>query len=286
MIDLLSAPEVAKAKPTSTDIRKALLSTFAPPSHRVFFEVSSDTGARVTRHIDAVAFGIWPSAGYEIIGIEIKVSRGDWLRELADPAKAQELMRFCSRWYLACPDGLVRPDELPRTWGMLTLKDGALKRKVVGPVLAPQPITPGFLMAVLRQANGIDAELVERLVSDKLADRSSRIDDEINRGVDQRARDNAHALQKAIEVRDKIKDLTGESLTNFNFDVEAFAATYRFMRASGLHKIGVWRGALPEALTALSGAHKKLQELYDDPIFAAARAPNPDRGSESDLKQG
>lgn len=61
---------------TATDIRHGLLKHFAPPAHRVFFEVSNDTGAKARRWIDAVAVGIWPSTGHEIIGIEIKVSRG------------------------------------------------------------------------------------------------------------------------------------------------------------------------------------------------------------------
>jgi hypothetical protein len=47
---------------------------------------------------------LWPSRGIELHGIEIKVSRNDWLKELGDPAKADEIARFCDRWWVAAGD--------------------------------------------------------------------------------------------------------------------------------------------------------------------------------------
>ena len=46
--------------------------------------------------------------------------RSDWLRELRDPAKAEEFRRYCDRWWLVVSDcAIVKPGELPTGWGLL-----------------------------------------------------------------------------------------------------------------------------------------------------------------------
>lgn len=42
----------------SADIKAALKRAFPAPGWQVFYEVGNDTGARVSRHADAVAMGI------------------------------------------------------------------------------------------------------------------------------------------------------------------------------------------------------------------------------------
>lgn len=256
----------AANKPTAADIRAALIKHYAPPSHRVFFEVSNDTGTRAARWIDAVAVGIWPSTGHEIIGIEIKVSRSDWQREMKDPAKAQSLMRFCTRWFLACPDGLIKPDELPATWGMLVLKDGAIRTKVPAKLLEPEPLSAGFMMAVLRQTNAVDMELVGRLVSERMDAERKQIEASIERQVEIRSRDVDGRRKKIDEVAGKLAELTGEHPSHWMFDPHALAAAYRFMKASGLHHPGDWPGwsNIPEIISALGKAQESLAKLRDD----------------------
>jgi hypothetical protein len=91
--------------------------------------VGNDTGARVRRHADAVSIGIWPSTGHRIHGFEVKVSRADFANEMKNGAKAEAIMQFCHHWSLATPPGLVRVDELPPTWGLVTF-DGKTLRTV------------------------------------------------------------------------------------------------------------------------------------------------------------
>ena len=58
-------------------------------------EVETSTGARwglydpaeKLRRIDAFAMALWPSLGYKRVAYEIKLTRADWLKELANPAK-------------------------------------------------------------------------------------------------------------------------------------------------------------------------------------------------------
>lgn len=265
-------------KVTAPDIRHALVKTYAPPSHRVFFEVSNDTGHKAKRWIDAVAIGIWPSTGHEIIGIEIKVSRSDWLRELKEPAKAQELMRFCTRWYLACPAGLVKPDELPATWGMMTLTKGGLMRDVVkAKLLSPEPLTVGFMSACLRNSNAVDMELISRMVEERVSAREKSFEETIEREVKRRQQDVAQRTKEAEKVAAVVKAITGQEIRSWSFDATKLAAAYLFLEKSGLHRAGVWAGNdVPGILRSLEAAATTLRTIYDDPLVQEMRDAIPD----------
>lgn len=134
-------------------MRDLLEKRFAAPAWVLLHEVRNGTGyaRRTTRTADAIAMSLWPSRGLELHGIEIKSSRNDWLRELAEPAKAEEIQRFCDRWWLAVTDAdIVQPGELPPTWGLLVPHCGALKAKVEAPKLTATPVDRLFLAALLR----------------------------------------------------------------------------------------------------------------------------------------
>lgn len=259
---LTQAIPAAQQKVTASDIKAALMKAYAAPSHRIFFEVSNDTGTRASRWIDAVAVGIWPSTGHEVIGIEIKVSRSDWQRELKEPAKAQSLMRYCTRWYLACPDGLVKADELPATWGMLVLKDGVIKTKVTAKLLEPEPLTPGFMMAILRNANAIDMSLVEKLVAERDVARRVEFDQSLERELKRRVSDLDGRRKAVEELRTKLHAITGEDPTNWGFDPEALGAAYRLLKLSGLHKQSGWGTEIPGIIEQLGTAQKALASLH------------------------
>lgn len=60
--------------------------------------------------IDLVALDAW--AGARVVGYEVKVSRADLRTELLHPAKRMEQVARCTEFYIAVPEGLLRPDEL------------------------------------------------------------------------------------------------------------------------------------------------------------------------------
>lgn len=261
---------------TAAEINVALTKHYAPPAWRTFFEVGNDTGSRVKRHIDLLACGIWPSVGHAVHGVEVKVSKGDWKRELADPAKSQELMRYCNRWWLACPDGLVHPDEVPETWGVLTVADGRVKVKKQAPALHPEPFTAGFVMAVLRQAGHAPIEVIEAKVKEHIAEREKRIEREIESGIAHRVQDNAARLKWAQELEGTVKSLTGESPRDWSFDPGAFAAAYRLLKTSGIGSRHRTYEGLPHVLDELNRASASLRKLIESPDLAALRAtPSP-----------
>jgi hypothetical protein len=140
----------------SFNVFGALRSRFPAPEFAYFEEVRNSTGfARVVRTADAIAMGLWPSRGLELHGIEVKVSRSDWLREKEDPAKAEEIQKFCDRWWLAVSDPtIVQDGELPPTWGLLVPRGRRLVAAVEAPKLTPQPVDRSFLAALMRRLHG------------------------------------------------------------------------------------------------------------------------------------
>jgi hypothetical protein len=123
------------------------------------YEVSNATGWGRKRYADAIALSCWPSRGIYLIGFEVKVDRYDWVRELTNPEKAQEIQKWCTYFYLAAPPGVINPDEVPKTWGLYVI-EGKKKATLVkdAPKRKPKPFTPEFVASLLRNASGqIDA---------------------------------------------------------------------------------------------------------------------------------
>lgn|GEM_PF-602132 len=146
---------------TAVDVKAALRLRYPNGAFGFFEEVGNATGAGVARHADAVAVGLWPSRGLLIEGIEIKVSRSDWLSELKNPKKADAIAKYCDRWWLAAGDeSIVQPGELPANWGLLVLKGDKMVCKTEAPKLEPEALTRSFVAALLRRASeGLDRSI-------------------------------------------------------------------------------------------------------------------------------
>ncbi|WP_422928637.1 hypothetical protein [Singulisphaera sp. PoT] len=134
-------------------MRVALRQRYSLPEFAMLEEVGDGTGGHKSRSADAIAMCCYPSRGLELTGFEIKVSRSDWLRELADPSKAEAVCRYCDRWYIVAgsPD-LVKAEELPATWGLLAPKAGKLAIIRQAPKLQPIEWPRHFIASILRTA--------------------------------------------------------------------------------------------------------------------------------------
>jgi len=109
-------------------LRGLVSQAYPSPEWATFFEVSNSTGSGASRRADAVALGIWPSRGNAIIGFEFKESRGDWLRELKRPEKAEVISAQCDEWWLvAGSDRVVKAEELPSPWGLKVVNSDRTK---------------------------------------------------------------------------------------------------------------------------------------------------------------
>ncbi len=122
-------------------------------------QVRDATGFQGGRTADGLAMNSWPSRGLELHGFELKTFRGDWLRELKKPAKAESIFQYCDRWWIVVPEEpsgrdrlVVKPAELPSNWGLIVIDSkGRAAHAVQAPKLKPKPLERAFLAAVLRR---------------------------------------------------------------------------------------------------------------------------------------
>ncbi len=149
-----------------------LRTLYALPKWALFTEVRNAVGSghEILRRADALAIDTL-SRSWAIHGFELKVSRGDFLRELANPQKAAAVKLFCVCWWLVVPAPwkhvLLRLSELPEGWGLLEVGPGK-------PLVVSRPLelavqeepSHTFLCALLRSA----AEAGERLERDDAPD--------------------------------------------------------------------------------------------------------------------
>ncbi len=92
----------------------------------VFRELATAT-ANAGRTIDLFALNCWRSGGFRAVAYEVKVSRGDFMRELADPSKRSPAEALAAECYFATPPSLVKVDEVPEGWGLIECGDGGCK---------------------------------------------------------------------------------------------------------------------------------------------------------------
>lgn len=114
--------------------------------------VRSHAAFDARRTADFIAMDLWPSKGLALHGHEVKVSRSDWLTELAQPEKAQEFIPYMDFWWLVVADRrIVRDGELPDGWGLMAPRGNQLA--VVKPAAQqpnPQPLSRSRLAAFVR----------------------------------------------------------------------------------------------------------------------------------------
>ena len=228
---------------TASEMVKLLRAKYDPQAYVLLTEVGNSTGFGCRRHCDALVMSLWPSRGLEIIGIEVKVRRSDWLKELSLPEKAEEISRYCDRWYLAVGDeNIVQEGELPKNWGLMVPKyfkdevDG-LRIKTEAKLTEPEPQPDrNFLAAVLRQ--------VQNQVGEEAAYKRGHIDGK--KESDQDHKEHNWEAQELARIKTKIAD---------------------FEKGSGIKIEEGWHRPekVGEAVRmVLNGQHARLQEQLEN----------------------
>lgn len=187
----------------ATSIYQALRKRFRPPEWGILFEVANKTGFR-SQSADALAMSLWPSRGLSLHGIEIKEHRGDWLRELRNPAKSEKIQAYCDYWWIAAPKGVLKLEELPETWGYLEHQGARMVCKREAPKLAPTAMDRPFLAAIVRRCAEAQLQWVPRAeISEELqaARNEGREQGEAGRDYEKkRLVNNLESLQKNIKA--------------------------------------------------------------------------------------
>ena len=146
----------------------ALRRRYRAPEWAFFAELRSGTGydyARwlkerqvnksVEKRLDAWAFHLWPSGGYQPTGFEIKVSRSDFLRELARPDKTARYMELCQFFYYVTPSGMVLPDEVPEKAGLIWVNERGCRMKKKAPNRGTPEPEWDFFAAICRRVDAV-----------------------------------------------------------------------------------------------------------------------------------
>lgn len=150
-MELPLQPE-AKVLWTAKALLEKLRAKYDPRSWAFFANVPNGTGYSQKRTADAVAMSLWPSEGLALHGFELKVSRGDWLRELKQPDKAAEVKRYCDYWWLvASSHDVVKNDAMPAGWGLMVVQHGKLIVEVEAPKLEAAALDRTFVAALVRK---------------------------------------------------------------------------------------------------------------------------------------
>lgn len=253
----------APQKPMTEDDMFLLLKKRYPASQYLLLrQVPSGMGAG-TKYADVVGLGIWSSRDIRIQGFEIKCSRASWLTELQNPAKAEEVGKYCHQWWIVSSSPLiVDPAELPKNWGLLVNKDDQLEVVVKAPDLMPKPLDTVFLGRLLQRVvdqNSLSASEQDREAAFKsgyekgLKDaqesesRSTLIDDLVKR------------LAEKSSLIEKIEDSMGMAFGDLDLPtIKALGEVLRLYRKSE-HT----RQVDPRKLTDLLDAY---YFLHKDPI--------------------
>ena len=144
-----------KQKTSDTETTKAMLDAlrerYPRPEWAFMTEVPNGTGAKASRRADAVAYNLFPSKGNIMICFELKASKSDLQKELNDGTKSNAIGQFADYFFLVCPDGIIDDSILlPKTWGVLTYKNGTLRQTKKPVSLKPAQFDNGFVAALLQ----------------------------------------------------------------------------------------------------------------------------------------
>jgi hypothetical protein len=104
-----------------------------------YMEHVADQTGWANRRIDALAMHLWQSRHHEVHAYEVKVSRSDFKRELADPDKAAVWTAWVEHFWIVAPAGMLQPAEVPATWGLLVVRGGGLAIAKRAPRLREKP---------------------------------------------------------------------------------------------------------------------------------------------------
>lgn len=158
-----TAPTVAPAW-TAETINRALFNHFATGGWSVLFEVSAHTDATVAtagvRRIDVLLIRKARRMGiglFELLAIEVKVSRADFLSDVRRPEKQAPWREVAHRHAYAVPEGLVSADEVPAESGLIVVsrKEGSqyvahpVRFERRAPMTATRPEFPTWLTNTL-----------------------------------------------------------------------------------------------------------------------------------------
>jgi hypothetical protein len=141
---------------TENDVIGILEQRYPAPAWAFFPFFRNQTGYQYRlRTADAIAMSLYPSRGLDVYGFEVKVSRGDWLRELRSPEKAEGTFKGVDFVIIVAPPDVVQKGEVPAKWGHAVVNGSKLRHVKAGERLIPESsdFSRAFVASILRRSN-------------------------------------------------------------------------------------------------------------------------------------
>lgn len=269
MTDLFEKRKPKKINPLrlkASDIRTAMSKRWTSPEWAIMWEVGQGTGSNSGRYADAVMMSLWPSRGLELHGVEIKISRADWKREAADPTKAEAIARFCDRWWIHTPEGVVDDlSDLPPAWGLREWTGKQWRTVREAEKTECDSIDRAFLAALLRRADGLMQGFIDEAISEARAAAWAEAERQRAEVNDRVKREVAARTQRINTIKESLVEFEqtfGErSLSEWGIDRAILGRAARLVhdcRFQGHHEKG-----LPERLRKAASAIEEVQALVE-----------------------
>lgn len=271
---------------TERQFFEALKKRFEPREYAMVPQVRNGTGFNNrTRTADAIAISLWPSRGIDVHGFEFKDSRSDWLKELADSEKSEEIGRYCDFWWLVASKVTICPlDEIPKGWGMICVgPDGATTVIRKAPRRESQPPTMGILASILKAAQDVvtgEAEILERIKKAVAATEHATYES-LQKARNDGMREAARGLNELRETVREFEKASGITISGWRNDGKSIGEAVKFVLDGGLAGIeSRLRDAVSICDHVKSVATKMLQK-GDDVIHEGGGQCDPVQGATS-----
>ena len=105
------------------------------------------------RRIDL--FTISSEKGNYTTAYEIKVSRGDFLKDIKDKSKQRGARLYSTNFYYVAPKGMIQEDEVPLWAGLLEydFEEKRFNTKIVAPLQSRNTPSWGLVCSIVRRVN-------------------------------------------------------------------------------------------------------------------------------------
>lgn len=115
---------------------------------------------------DAIGFR---AAGHNdgSIIVEVKISRSDYLSDAKKPHRNGAVIGLGNWRYYLCPEGVIKPEEVSSSWGLLYVNSRGQIKPIIGPMLEKSYSKRMKLIKSMRQETNADGErfLLVKLLS-------------------------------------------------------------------------------------------------------------------------
>jgi hypothetical protein len=196
-------------------------------------EVSDAAGFSRSRSADYIAVGLWPSRGLAVNGIELKSFRSDWLSELKNPQKAENIFQYCDYfWLLTTDETIAKIEEIPPSWGWLCIKGEKVFVKKEAPKLTPVQLSKHFIVAMLKRACDKNKFVHIDSIEDRIKEAKERGKEENKRALE-------HTQKELKEYREMVSDFESKSGVRINRwnDNKKIGEAVRFIESGGTDSV-------------------------------------------------